>query len=154
MLITHINSYKNSLLFHPPTSIQLKFNHFLSFSHRIRIVVWYCSELDFMPMYQTIKVDYLVVFMLLKEHFPQERAERSNSSSSSKLQRVNHFITRHTTCTFWENYYKLALGPMLEMVNTIIIVALGSFGISISFPTGPVIFTSAPGFKSPEMEEI
>ena len=34
------------------------------------------------------------------------------------------------------------------------IVAFGSFGISISFPTGPVIFTSAPGFKSPEMYVI
>jgi len=29
-------------------------------------------------------------------------------------------------------------------------VALGSFGISISFPTGPVIVTSDPGFRSPE----
>lgn len=30
-----------------------------------------------------------------------------------------------------------------------ITVALGSLGISISFPTGPVICTSDPGFKSP-----
>lgn len=29
-------------------------------------------------------------------------------------------------------------------------VAFGSFGISISFPTGPVIFASSPAFKSPE----
>lgn len=34
---------------------------------------------------------------------------------------------------------------------TMMIVALGSFGMSISFPTGPVIFTSDPGFKSPEI---
>lgn len=33
-------------------------------------------------------------------------------------------------------------------------VALGSFGMSISFPTGPVIFTSAPAFKSPDNEQI
>ena len=37
----------------------------------------------------------------------------------------------------------------LKTEHTMIIVALGSLGISISFPTGPVIFTSAPGFKSP-----
>lgn len=32
-------------------------------------------------------------------------------------------------------------------------VALGSFGISISLPTGPVMVTSLPGFKSPEKRE-
>lgn len=37
-----------------------------------------------------------------------------------------------------------------EAELTIMTVAFGSFGISISFPTGPVILTSAPGFKSPE----
>lgn len=35
--------------------------------------------------------------------------------------------------------------------DTIMTVALGSLGMSISFPTGPVILTSAPGFKSPKM---
>ncbi len=33
---------------------------------------------------------------------------------------------------------------------TMMMVAFGSVGISISLPTGPVIATSSPGFKSPE----
>lgn len=38
---------------------------------------------------------------------------------------------------------------LMGMRFTIITVALGSLGISISFPTGPVILTSAPGLRSP-----
>jgi hypothetical protein len=34
--------------------------------------------------------------------------------------------------------------------ESIITVAFGSFGISISLPTGPVSLTSLPGAKSPE----
>ena len=37
---------------------------------------------------------------------------------------------------------------------TIMTVALGSLGMSISLPTGPVIFTSAPGFRSPAFSEL
>jgi hypothetical protein len=39
----------------------------------------------------------------------------------------------------------------LALKLTIIILALGSFGMSISLPTGPVIWTSAPGFRSPAL---
>ena len=39
---------------------------------------------------------------------------------------------------------------VVDLKRTIITVALGSVGISISFPTGPVIATSFPGVKSPE----
>lgn len=41
----------------------------------------------------------------------------------------------------------------LDYIYTIMIVALGSLGMSISLPTGPVICTSDPGFKSPEKME-
>lgn len=50
------------------------------------------------------------------------------------------------------NFLTLYLLKITNQKNTMMMVALGSFGISISFPTGPVIFTSAPGFKSPEMQ--
>jgi hypothetical protein len=36
-----------------------------------------------------------------------------------------------------------------ELVFTMMMVALGSLGMSISLPTGPVIFTSCPCFRSP-----
>jgi len=39
----------------------------------------------------------------------------------------------------------------LALKLTIIILALGSLGMSISLPTGPVIWTSAPGFRSPAL---
>ena len=42
---------------------------------------------------------------------------------------------------------------MKRVLITIIIVAVGSLGISISFPIGPVSLTSSPGFRSPEMHK-
>jgi hypothetical protein len=36
---------------------------------------------------------------------------------------------------------------------TMIMLAFGSVGINISFPTGPVMATSSAGFKSPEINQ-
>jgi hypothetical protein len=41
----------------------------------------------------------------------------------------------------------------MSMAITMIMLAFGSVGINISFPTGPVMATSSAGFKSPEINQ-